>query len=142
MQGSIYQIAEARYGNQPHLYVVVLEFTGNKDCIVVPAFSAEGHMVNEAIRARLDQGYRLDQIAVTLDNARHVTFQSTHTGKPAHWLVADFDRLQIADVRSNTLLGKMDEDGLKLVAAALLGYAEPEGRLSAAAVRKLRQLTR
>lgn len=142
MQGSIYQITDTRYGNLPHLYVVLLEFTGNKDCIVVPAFSADGHMVNEAIQSRLDQGYRLDQIAVTLDNAQHVRFQTTHTGKLAHWLVSDFDRLQITDVQGNLLLGTMDDDGLKQIAAGLLGYAEPESRLSAAVIRKLRQLTR
>lgn len=39
MQGSVYQIVSERYGGQPHLYVVVLEFSGNQDCIVVPAFS-------------------------------------------------------------------------------------------------------
>jgi hypothetical protein len=36
MQGNVYQIVSHRYGGQPHLYVVVLEFSGNRDCIVVP----------------------------------------------------------------------------------------------------------
>jgi hypothetical protein len=48
MQGNVYQIAAPRHGNQPHLHVVVLEFSGNKDCIVVPAFSAAG-MLNFAL---------------------------------------------------------------------------------------------
>lgn len=113
MRGTVYQIAQSRYGNRPHLYVVVVEFSGNKDCIVVPGFSAEGYMINDVIQARLDEGNRLDQIVVTLDNATHVQFTSGHTGKLAHWLVSDADRLPIVDMTSCPMLGLMDDEGLK-----------------------------
>jgi hypothetical protein len=140
MQGNVYQIASPKYANQPHLYVVVLEFSGNKDCIVVPAFSAEGHKVNEVIQARLEQGDRLDQITVTLDNGAHIQFTGHHTGKLAHWLVSDADRLPIAEVEAHSLIGRMDEAGLKLIASGLLSFAATSVRFSRVVIKKLRQL--
>jgi hypothetical protein len=140
MQGSVYQITSYRYGNQPHLYVVVLEFSGNQDCIVVPAFGAEGHKVNEVIQARLDEGNRLDQIVVTLDNAAHVRFVAPHTGKLAHWLVSDPDRLPIAEVPRHTLVGTMDQEGLRRIAEGLLNFAATSVRFSQAVLKKLRKL--
>jgi hypothetical protein len=140
MQGHVYQIAASRHGNQPHLNVVVLEFSGNQDCIVVPAFSADGHAVNEVIQGWLDQGYRIDQIAVTMDNASHIQFVTRHTGKLAHWLVSDPDRLPLAEVRTYTFLGTMDEAGLKAIATGLLNFASSHVRFSAAVLKRLRQL--
>ena len=140
MQGNVYQIASHRYGGQPHLYVVVLEFTGNQDCIVVPAFSADGHMVNEVIQARLDEGNRIDEIVVTLDNARYIQFIGHHTGKIAYWLVSDADRLSLKDVTGHALLGTMLPDGLQELAKGLLNYAPNSTRFSSATLKKLRKM--
>jgi hypothetical protein len=140
MQGRIYQIAQQRYGNQPHLYVVVLEFSGNRDCLVVPAFSAEGHMVNQVVQARLDEGNRIDQIAVTLDNNGYVGFSSAHSGKLAHWLVSDADRLAIAEVGRYPAVGTMKPEGLVLIAQGLLNFAENTVRFSPAVLKKLKKL--
>jgi hypothetical protein len=140
VQGHIFQISRAEHGNLPHPFVVVLEFSGNADCLVVPAFSADGHKVNDIIQARLDEGHRLDQIAVTMDNAQYVQFDTSHTGKLAHWLVADFDRMAISDIRKYPKIGSMNAAGLKLIAAGLLSFAPCTYRLSKAAQKKLRQL--
>jgi len=140
MQGNVYQIISQRYGGQPHLYVVVLEFSGNQDCIVVPAFSADGHKVNEVIQARLDEGNRIDQIVVTLDNAQYIQFVSQHTGKIAHWLVSDADRLPLAELAGYALVGVMQHDGLRELAKGLLNFAPNSTRFSSAAVKKLRKL--
>ena len=140
MQGSVYQIASERYGGQPHLYVVVLEFSGNQDCIVVPAFSADGFMVNEVIQARLDEGSRIDEIVVTLDNATCIHFTGHHTGKAAHWLVSDADRLLIRDVMSYTFLGTMNPAGLQAIVIGLLNFAPNSSRFSAAVLKRLRKL--
>jgi hypothetical protein len=140
MQGSVYQIVGERYGGQPHLYVVVLEFSGNQDCIVVPAFSADGYAVNEVIKARLDEGSRIDEIVVTLDNATYIQFTTHHTGKVAHWLVSDADRLLIADIKSYTLVGTMRPAGLQTIANGLLNFAPNTSRFSAAVLKKLRKL--
>jgi hypothetical protein len=142
MQGHVYQIAAGRHGNQPHLNVVVLEFSGSKDCIVVPAFSVEGHKVNEVIQARLDEGYRIDQVAVTMDNSAHIKFVTAHTGREAHWLVSDPDRLPLSEVRTYRFLGTMDEAGLKQIAAGMLNFALTTTRFSPAVIKKLRQLAR
>lgn len=140
MQGSVYQISSCRYGNQPHLYVVVLAFSGNQDCIVVPAFSAEGHMVNEVIESRLVEGFQMHQIAVTLDNAKYIRFVSQHTGKLAHWLISDADRLLLSNVSAETLVGKMSPEGLQQIAAGLLSFAPSTSRFSNNVLKKLRQL--
>jgi hypothetical protein len=140
MQGNVYQIIEQRYGNQPHLYAVILEFSGNKDCIVVPAFSADGFTVNQVVQSRLDEGYRMDEIAVTIDNAAHVQFLGTHSGKPALWLVSDADRLPISFVEQKMYVGRMDEAGLKLIASGLLAFSANSHRFSTNVLKKLRQL--
>jgi hypothetical protein len=140
MQGRVYQITSTRYGNQPHLYVVVLEFSGNKDCLVVPAFSDDGFMVNSVIKARTAEGYRLDQIVVTLDNSQHIQFVTQHTGKQAHWLVSDVDRLPVSEVTANPFLGTMDATGLRQLAAGLLEFAKTTDRFSNTVLKKLRQL--
>jgi len=140
MQGKVFQIASPRYGNQPHLYVVVLEFSGNQDCIVVPAFSAEGYMVNRVIQARLDEGYRIDQVAVELDNVLHVRFVTQHSGKLAHWLVSDADRIPLSGLSAHVHVGAMDQDGLIAIARGLLNFAGTTERFSATVLKRLRKL--
>ena len=142
MRGHVYQFADVRYGNRPHLYAVVVEFSGNRDCIVVPAFSADGVAVNSVIQSRLDEGYRLDEVAVTLDNAAHVQFVGTHTGKVAHWLVSDADRLPQTFVDGSVAIGTMDDAGLKALAVGLLAFAPNSARFSPAALRQFRLLAR
>ena len=96
--------------------------------------------VNEVIQAWLDQGYRIDQVAVTLDNTVHIQFTSHHTGKVAHWLVSDADRLPLAELHSHQLIGVMDNEGLKAIATGVLNFASTSERFSAAVIKKLRQL--
>jgi hypothetical protein len=96
--------------------------------------------VNEVIQARLDEGNRLDQIAVTLDNARYIQFTSHHTGKIAHWLVSDADRLPLADLAGYARLGTMLPDGLQELAKGLVNFAPNSTRFSAATIKKFRKL--
>jgi len=141
VQGKVYQIVrEGRYGEKPHLYVVVLQFTGSNECLVVPAFGADGIAVNDVIQSYLDQGYRIDQVAVELDNAAHITFAGTYTGKRAHWLVADADRLPSGNIANYKFAGTMNSAGLKAIAEGILNYSTCTNRFSANLLKKLRQL--
>jgi hypothetical protein len=141
MQGNVYQIIRpGRYGNLPHLFVVAIELSGSGECLVVPAFGKEGAAVNDVIQAWLDQGHRIDQVAVELNNAQHIAFVGGHTGKVAYWLVADADRLPRTEFARFKHVGKMDADGLKLIAGGLLNYAGTTTRFSKALIKKIRQL--
>jgi len=42
LQGSVYQLVLSdRDDGNPHPHVVVITFSGNRDCIVVPAYSVK-----------------------------------------------------------------------------------------------------
>ena len=52
MQGSVYLVAlDDRDGGEQHPHVVLLTFSGNRDCIAVAAYSPDGYKINEFIDA-------------------------------------------------------------------------------------------
>lgn len=142
MQGNVYRIAQDKHGGRPHFHVVILEFPGNKDCLVVPAFSEDGYKVNEVIQGRVEEGWRLDQIVVTLDNGKCIEFTSGHSGWTAHWLVSDPDRFALDELATFELVGQMNLDGMQRIAGGMhaFGEADTAGRFSSAVMKKLRHL--
>jgi hypothetical protein len=144
MQGFVYQLSLTDQDQgTPHPHVVVLTFSGNRDCIVVPAYSPEGFMVNEFIEAARKTGLREDQIFVRLDNAKQIEFTCFFTAKEAIWCTARFRRLSQKAVMQGKLIGQMRDEGLLQIARHLLALAEVDPRdLSPNAVKALRNLVR
>ena len=142
MQGRLYRLTlRGEYDGLPHPHVVVIEFAGSRDCLVVPGFDAEGFKVNEAVVAYRDAGYATQETVVELDNAAHVRFNRPFTGKPAKWLIARNSRQPIRLLNGCECMGVMDDAGLSLIARGLLilATARPE-RFSAALLKRLRKL--
>ncbi len=142
MQGRVYQVVRpGKDDGQPHPHVVVVEISGSRECLVVPAYGKEGFKVQEFIDAEVKLGYPQDQVYIELDNARHVTFVPPFTGKPAFWLTAKVFRMSVRDFGACAHIGNMDPSGLSLIAGALLRLAEskPE-RFSAPLCKKLKQV--
>src|SRR5699024_8271173 len=102
----------------------VLTFSGNRDCICIPAYSAQGYKVNQTIEVLQQQYAAAHRVHITLDNAAHVQFSSGHTPKRAHWLVAGFRRLPQSFVLSSELIGRMDVAGMKKLCECLLELSE------------------
>ena len=142
MQGRIYRVKlVGEYDELHHPFVVVLEFSGSRDCLVVPAFDAEGYKVNDSVAAFVASGYPPDTIFVELDNARFVSFRSAHTGKTAKWMVARYTRLSISVLNACECIGTMNAEGLSDIANGLLRLAgsRPQ-RFSPSALKKLKQI--
>ena len=144
MTGEIYRIAiRGDHDSKPHPHVVILEFEGSRECLIVPAFDSEGFEVNAYIDAYKKMGYREDQLFVEIDNTEHVNFTSGHSGKKAYWLVARHYRLSVRAVTKNQKLGTLSNEGVSLIARGLLALSEtkPED-FSSTLIKKLRQLCR
>jgi hypothetical protein len=145
MQGSVYQLALTDHDEgKPHPHVVVLTFTGNRDCIVVPAYSREGFKINEFVELSRKDGLSDGQIFVELDNAKVIDFTSFFPAKEAYWCTARFRRMSQKAVLSGTRIGQMNEDGLLAISKSLLSLTEGDGTvdLSPSAIKSLRNLVK
>ena len=142
MQGSVYQLKLTDHDDgNPHPHVVVLTFSGNRDCIVVPAYSTDGFKINEYIEVAEAGGLRHEQIVVELDNAQHVDFTAFFPAKEAYWCVARFRRLSQTSVQQGKLIGTMRPEGMLKIAEALLSMTDVDpGDLSKNAIKSLRNL--
>lgn len=141
MQGSVFQLAvSSQDDGLPHPHVVILTFSGNRDCIVIPAYSCDGTKVVEYIASMKSSGYREDQIFVRLDNSKYVDFQGTFPAKEAFWCASRFRRLAQKTVHAGKFIGTMSPAGMLLVARCLLNSAPDNPDLSPAAVKSLRKL--
>lgn len=120
--------------------VVVLEISGSRECLVVPAFDIDGFEVNEFIAAQEKLGCRSDQIFVELDNSQHVDFESGYSGKKAYWLVSRYTRLAAKVVKNSKRIGTMDAAGFSQIVTGIIQFAEthPE-RFSNSILKKLRK---
>lgn len=142
MQGEVYQVARSGVDDDlPHPHVVVIEFDGSRDSLVVPAYSAEGFAVERTIEAARALGYPPEQVMVELDNALHIQATGSFTGRRAWWLTWRAFRISQVELQRHRKVGVMDRDGLRLIATALLELArvKPE-RFSGPTIRRLRQL--
>ena len=140
MTGTVYLIPiQGHTKNLPHPQVVVIEL--DKECVLVPAFGADGQEVNDlaAALSRL-HGPQTD-IFVELDNMKHVSFRPGFTGKRAKWIVARALKMTKKDVSLQRVIGTMDPEGLAKITAGLLSYARQQPALfSPHLVKKLRKL--
>ena len=142
MVGGVYKIPiQGRHNNYPHPHVVILEITGAKECVIVPAFSSEGTELAMYVQALVSMGYSADLVCVELDNAKHVTFTGAMTGKPASWLPERYRRIAMRELNAAEKIGTMDSAGLSKIAEGLvkLAAAKPE-LFSPALVKRIRRL--
>ena len=144
MQGSVYQLAISDEDQgSPHPHVVVLTFSGNRDCIVVPAYSCDGFKINEYLDAMRQRGLRDDQIYVKLDNAQEIDFTCYFPAKEAIWCAARFRRLSQSAVEQGKRIGQMKESGLVRIATCLLSLSDTDSQdLSKNAIKSLRNLVK
>lgn len=144
MQGSVYQLSLTdQDGAYPHPHVVVLTFSGNRDCIIVPAYSPDGFKINEYIGLCKKEGLSEDQIFVRLDNAKCIDFTAFFPPKEALWCLKRFRRVSQKAVQQGKRIGQMKSAGLLEIANRLLTLAETEpDALSASAVKSLRNLVK
>ena len=142
MQGSVFHLALTNQDDgKHHPHVVVLTFVGNRDCIVVPAYSADGFKVAEYIKAAKQDGLRDDQIFVQLDNAQDIDFSANFTPREAIWCVGRHRRLSQSAVLQGHRLGQMKASGLRKICESLLSLCETDPRsLSKHAIKDLRNL--
>src|ERR1700730_11402995 len=109
MQGGVYNFPLSDVDDgKPHLHVVVLTFSGNRDCIVVPAYSVDGPAINDFIQSCLKSGLREDQIYVRLNNANCINFPSDFTAKEAFWCVARPRRVSQKTVLASRFIDNMN----------------------------------
>jgi hypothetical protein len=122
--------------------VVVITFSGNRDCIVVPAYSVDGFKINEYIALAREEGLEDDQIFVQLDNAQYIDFTCHFPAKEAFWCTARFRRLSQHAVQHGKRIGQMKPAGMRH-ATRLIALAETDARaLSKNAVKALRNLVK
>jgi len=142
MVGGVYKVPiQGRHNNFPHPHVVVLEITGTKECVIVPGFSCEGVELGMYLQDMASMGMSADLVCVELDNAQHVKFIGTMTGKRASWSVERHRRISTKELNTAEKIGEMDAAGLSKIAQGLVKMAEakPE-RFSPALVKRMRQL--
>lgn len=142
MQGSVFRIRiQSETQNEPHPHVVVIDFSEDKDCLVVPAFSSGRPWIEKYLDALSKQGLERDQACVEIDNKKHCEFEPGFTPRPAVWLVERFRRISKSKLRRCVRLGKMKDSGMKLIVDGLLDLATacPE-RFSRVVVKRLKAL--
>jgi hypothetical protein len=145
MQGSVHKLTLAdQDSGQPHLYVVILAFSGNRDCIVVPAYSAEGFKINEYLNASRKAGMPDDKLFVKLDNAAHIDFTCYFPPKEAVWCTARHRRISQHLRLPSNRIGQMKASGIIPIVEALLALADSDdnGDLSKNAIRQLHNFQR
>ena len=142
MQGSVYHLALTdKDQGLPHPHVVVLTFSGNRDCLVVPAYSADGFMINEYIDAQRARGREESHLYVKLDNAEEIDFVQPFPAKEAIWCVARMRRVSQTVVSKSTRIGQMKAPGLLKIASSLLAFSEIDPRdFSKSSTKALRNL--
>ncbi|HEX4795292.1 MAG TPA: hypothetical protein VH370_15965 [Humisphaera sp.] len=141
MQGGVYHLALSDVDeDKPHLHLVVLTFSGNRDCIVVPAYSTDGPAVNDFIQTCLKSGMREDEIYARLDNAKYLTFPSGFPAKEAYWCISRPRRVAQSTVLSGRFLGTMKPQGVLQIVSRLLASLQSHSPslLSPKAVKSLR----
>ncbi|HNO80504.1 MAG TPA: hypothetical protein PKN33_20845 [Phycisphaerae bacterium] len=142
MIGDVYTIPiKGAHHQYPHPHVVVIEISGSKESICVPAFSIEGAEVNLYLANIESLGISKDIACVELDNSKVVNFTAKgYTGKRAYWLVERFLKIDKSILRESTLIGDMKPEGIAAIAKGLLALNEvrPES-FSKAILKRLRK---
>jgi len=142
MQGSVYHLSLTNEDDGlPHPHVVVLTFSGNRDCIVVPAYSKDGYAIQQKIDYDKKSGLAESSIFVLLDNAIDVDFISPFPGKEAVWCATKSRRLSQKTVAASKRLGQMKLAAFLRVAKTLLEWGETgKSDLSPSAIKILKNL--
>lgn len=141
MNGHIYRVPIQGHTRElPHPHVVLIEL--EKECWVIPAFGDDGPEVAGVLAAHERMGIPATDAAVHMDNARFVTYSRGHSGIKAFWLIARAKKLTKAFLANYEKIGVMSDEGLLLLAEAVLRLARSKPDLfSPSLLKKLRKLT-
>ena len=140
MNGNIYRIPIQGYAqNLPHPHVVLIEL--DKECWIIPAFGADGPEIERLLNAHEVMGFNRADVAVHMDNGKHVSYHGNFTGIVAYWAVARALKVTKAHLATCEHLGQMKDDGLLLIAQAVarLAKSKPDF-ISPALQKKVRKL--
>lgn len=126
MVGDVYSISiKGAHHDDPHPHAIVIEISGAKECICVPAFSTDGLEVNLYLDNIEALGVPRNMACVRLDNSKMIQFTAPgYTGKPAYWLVERFRRLSKSVLRESELIGEMKPEGVAAIAGAMIKLNE------------------
>ena len=125
MVGAVYELTlSAEDGGLPHPHVIVLPIGGDRECLVVPAYSCDGHQVNAHIDLRRRLGDPDRCIFVELNNAQVIDAVGLFTGKQAYWCGSRARRLPQAWVGQQRLIGQMQPGPLLQVAECVLAFVQ------------------
>ena len=127
-----------------HPCVVVLEITGSKDAIVVPAFTHGRDTIEKLIAFYVEQGESREDLSARMDNREAIEWSSpVDAVSDVEWAVLQFDRIPLASLDKAKRVGTMNSDSFLVVVQTLLRFAETapgQSRLSPHVLKKLRQL--
>src|SRR5579863_4811137 len=142
MQGAVYSIGiQGHADNQPHPHVVLLEF--DKECFVVPCFTAGGHDVEERLVLLEKMGFARDVVSVELDNAKHVKWTSGRSGHLGCWCIWRFETLSKRVINASRRIGQMDDEGMLALVECVVRYAEARPEFFARKrIKRLREMVK
>lgn len=104
-------------GDHPHLVLL----TRRRECLLVPGYTPGKFMISEKIEALKKLGHREEDVAVTLDNAKHA--QNVAPGFTPHlccYFVYQSYFMDRRTVERAAYLFTMDAVGVKIVGEAVL----------------------
>ena len=141
MQGGVYSInIQGHTDNEPHPHVVLLEF--DKECLVVPCFTAGGHDLEERLLLLDEMGFPRQVVSVELDNAKHVQWVRGRGGHVGCWCIWRFLTLSKRVINAAPRIGHMDNAGVLALFECMLRYAEARPELFAKKrIKRLREMT-
>ncbi len=127
-----------------HPCVVVLQITGSKEALVVPAFTAGRKSITSLIDSFVKDGISRDALSVVLDNAKAIKWRVNRDPVLAEWAVLQIDRVPMAALNTGKQIGTMNDDAFVQVVDAILLFSETtpgNNRFSAPILRRLRRLS-
>jgi hypothetical protein len=138
MPAKVFRIQLAEFnGGQPHPHVLVL--SSSRNCIVVPACTIGKIWAESYIAAMRKLFYPPEQIAVRIDNSRHVAFKQGYTGNIAYWFPFPLRQVPRRVIDAAEEIGEMSDVALLAIVKCFLSRPGT-GDLSPADIRRLESL--
>lgn len=123
--------------------MIVLDITGSRECVVVPAYSVGRQTVEDVIRLHTEGGLPHDAVVVTLDNAEAIRFAVKFDAYEAHWMIVNHHRTSYEALRRARYLGEMKEGPFNQIVASLLRLADARpDQFSQPLLKRLRKMVR
>ena len=127
-----------------HPCVVVLQITGSKEAIVVPAFTAARVGISRLIDFYVERGISREALSVVLDNAKIIDWRVNRDPVLAEWAVLQIDRVPLAALSKGKQIGTMRKEAFVQIVDSILLFSESTpgtNRFSEPVLKKLRKLS-